>query len=447
MSKYAHDGSPHLASALVKWGRKYVFRGSGPSEFDKHVLTLFWGNALTGAIIFLSTPMLSRIYAPEDFGLLHAVFATTMLFNGASTLKYETAIVMAADEKESMALASLSFLILLTITLSVALLLLAGDGYIVQLLKTDRLRPYYPIILVLLLFQGIGRIQSSLLIHQRAFRHFSLLNVVRVFFRQTIATAYGLVIIPHVRGLLSGRVVAEGMTCILVFLRYPSWLKQRHSFAQLQKLAVKYRQFPLIATASQYVHTLTLHAHVFMILRFFDEEHAGYYTVAAALIEQSFGVITGAVSNVYFKAASQAFQEKGALALRQVYLATLKKTFIIIVLPTVALIIGGTTLLPFFLGETWHEAGKIIRILAIWKFFELVNRPVSATFAILNKQQILLYLRLFSLVLRFCSILAFHQTFTICMLALTCSASVHYILYTVIQYRYITRLLKENVPT
>ncbi len=422
-----------------------LFRKNVPSEFDRDVITLFLGNLVAGAMLFLSTPVLSRIYVPGNFGLFQAVLAATTIFNETSTLKYDTAIIMAADENESTALASLSFLILLTMTLVVALLFLAGDTYIVQLLKTDRLRPYYPTILLLLFLQGIGRIQGYVLIHKRAFKHFSLLNVVRVFCRQTIVIVYGLVIMPHVKGLLSGRIIAESMACILVFLRYPAWLKQRPAFAQLKSVAVKYKQFPLIATVSQYLHTVTLHLHVFMILRFFDEEHAGYYTLAAALIEQSFGVVTRAVSNVYFKAASQAFQEGGAQALRQVYLTTIKKTFLIIVPPTVALIVGGATLLPFILGDGWYMAGKIIRILAIWKFFELMNGPVSATFAILNKQEILLYLRLFSFTLRYGSILLFHQTFTICILALTCSASVHYILYNVLQYKAITRLLKDDV--
>ena len=63
------------------------------SEFNKNVFTLIKGTTLAQLIVILASPILTRIYTPEDFGVF-ALFSSALLILGAvATGKYELALM------------------------------------------------------------------------------------------------------------------------------------------------------------------------------------------------------------------------------------------------------------------------------------------------------------------------------------------------------------------
>ena len=67
-------------------------------------LTLFAGNVIAQSIGVALAPLLSRLYSPDDFGVLGALNALVMVSLPLVSLRYELGIPRAASERESLAL-------------------------------------------------------------------------------------------------------------------------------------------------------------------------------------------------------------------------------------------------------------------------------------------------------------------------------------------------------
>ena len=64
------------------------------SEFLKNIITLFSGASIAQLIPVIVAPILSRIYLPEQFGLLGVLMALIGIFSVVATFQYESAIML-----------------------------------------------------------------------------------------------------------------------------------------------------------------------------------------------------------------------------------------------------------------------------------------------------------------------------------------------------------------
>ena len=70
----------------------------------------------------------------------------------------------------------------------------------------------------------------------------------------------------------------------------------------------------------------------------------------------------------------------------------------------------------------WETSGVIMQIMAFGMFFKFITSPISTTFTILNKQEISFYITIFSLILRFFTMLYFNESLVLMLYALSASS-------------------------
>ena len=83
------------------------------------VSVLMAGTLISQLIPFLISPILTRIFTPQEFGAFGLYFSITMIFSVFITGRYEMAIMLPKDDRDSMSLVGLS----LCITFSVSAIL------------------------------------------------------------------------------------------------------------------------------------------------------------------------------------------------------------------------------------------------------------------------------------------------------------------------------------
>ena len=69
--------------------------------FFRNVALLAIGSASAQALSFLLTPVLSRLYGPDDFGLFGCFFALTGVISSVVTLQYSQALVLPEHDHEA----------------------------------------------------------------------------------------------------------------------------------------------------------------------------------------------------------------------------------------------------------------------------------------------------------------------------------------------------------
>ena len=60
-------------------------KGFPRSEFGKNVLTLITGTSVAQAIPIALSPVLTRLYTPEDFGILYLFVSISAVFSSIAT--------------------------------------------------------------------------------------------------------------------------------------------------------------------------------------------------------------------------------------------------------------------------------------------------------------------------------------------------------------------------
>ena len=81
------------------------------SEFTRNVLTLMTGTTIAQAIPIVISPILTRIYTPEDFGLFALFIAITSVFGSIATGRYELAIMLPNKDENAINILALGLII------------------------------------------------------------------------------------------------------------------------------------------------------------------------------------------------------------------------------------------------------------------------------------------------------------------------------------------------
>jgi O-antigen/teichoic acid export membrane protein len=76
-----------------------LFNRLSKSPFIKNVLTIAGGTGFAQVISIFTAPIITRIYTPEDYGILGIYMMFTGIIGTISTLKLANAIIVEKDDK------------------------------------------------------------------------------------------------------------------------------------------------------------------------------------------------------------------------------------------------------------------------------------------------------------------------------------------------------------
>ena len=105
------------------------------SEFSRNVLTLMTGTTIAQAIPIAISPILTRIYTPEDFGLFAIFIAITSIFGSMANGRYELAIMLPTKDEDAINIFALGFIISTFISLVLLLLVVLFHDFFCSTFK------------------------------------------------------------------------------------------------------------------------------------------------------------------------------------------------------------------------------------------------------------------------------------------------------------------------
>ena len=88
---------------------------SSKSHFSRDILTLVTGTTIAQIITILASPVITRLYGPEAFGLLAIFTSITSIISVIICLRYEPAIMLPKSDEEAANVFGLCILIVLRI--------------------------------------------------------------------------------------------------------------------------------------------------------------------------------------------------------------------------------------------------------------------------------------------------------------------------------------------
>lgn len=353
------------------------------NRFARSVSVLVGGTAFGQALLVLVSPLLTRLYSPEDFGLL-AVYAGLLgSFTVIASLRYELAIPLPDDDRDAASVAILSLIVVLGITLLAITILWTWGQPITELLNTPALRPYLWLLPLGLLLGGLYQVLNYWAIRTK---QFSVIARTRIS-QSTSQVAVQLggafmgplaLLLSHVAGQAAGN-----STLALLAARRHAELFGAVRWTHIKAAAIRWRRFPLFDTWSGLGNVAGLQLPPILFAALFTPAAAGIYMLAHRVLQTPMSLLGHAIAQVFFSQSAEAKRE-GRLA--PLVAGIHKQLAYFAMPPALLLILSGPELFALVFGNEWRQSGQFAQWMAPWLYLVFITSPLSQLFSVLEKQ-------------------------------------------------------------
>lgn len=349
--------------------------GKAGSPFARNVLTLMGGTAIAQAIPLLASPVLARLYTPEQFGALAILLAVANPLSLLVCGRYEQTVVLPREDEKANALARLGLLLAVAISLLLAAVIwslrdvfagwLGGATALVPLMLSP----------ALFLLMGFFQPLNNWLIRRQAFRAMGLNKLVQTTGITLVSLALGLTAYQH--GLLVGYIAGWSAFVAIGVLqvRWKGFRFRPWDLAAMRAAANEYRSFPLYNALPAALNTATLSVPVFLLAQSFDKEVTGQFNLCRQTILVPVTFLASSYMQVYMQRASRTVNEGRPV------LAPLLKGLRVMGLVAAGLVLvlvaAGPLLFGLVFGTPWTTAGEYARVLALPIAMQLLVMPFT----------------------------------------------------------------------
>lgn len=397
------------------------------------VATLMSGTALSQGILFAATPLLTRLYSPEEFGVFALYVSILAPISMISSWRYETAIMLPQDNEDAKALLMLSFLITIFMSILTLLLIVVFENMMILYL-TDDIGLFVWMVPLGVFFSGIVQILTTWNTRNELYKNIAQSKVMRS--STAVSVQIGAkTVIPFAGGLIWGNLI--GSIVALFILLYKTIKQQslklnKPSYNRIKKNAKEYDKFPKYQTFTSFINSFSLVIPTIFLSFFYSAEIAGYYALANRVLMAPVTLISGSIRNVYYQKASQKFNLNESI--KNLYVKTTLNLLKISFIPFLIVAIFAEPIFIYVFGDKWVISAEFTQILLIMTIMSFINPASAMTIYILGLQKFSLIFTVISTLLRAFALLAGYLFFdnyymSLAFLALTASALTLYLIF------------------
>ena len=339
------------------------------------------GNALAQLITIAASPVLTRLYTPEEFGLLAVYMALTTILGVIVSGRYQMAIALPESEREALEVTRLSLAIVLLFVLLTGVFVLFGREWLAAALNVPALGDY-----LLLLPVSVFLIGSFTVFRLWSVRDRQFARVGKARIRQVLASVTVQIVCAPLGalGLLLGQLANQGMGVRSLGRDAVARTEFREAgWSRLRAALVRYRRFPLLTIWAALMNRTSLLLPTLFFTVLFGPAAAGFYALASRILKTPSDVFVGAIISVFHTTAPAALREGW---LRGLILATHERVSALALPPLAFAAIIAPPLFAVVFGAEWTVAGEYGRWIIVLVYFSLVASPLTGVFSALEKQ-------------------------------------------------------------
>lgn len=364
--------------------KKYIPK----SEFSRNVLTLMTGTTIAQAIPVAISPILSRLYTPDDFGVFGLYFGISMILSVLVTARFEIAILLPAKDEDAINVMALSLVISGFITLLLFLLVFFLSDWFAMLLNDDTIKPWLYWIPLSTLLIGVYQSFNYWITRKKYYKRLVWSRVSRSANTSAFSMAGGLIPLQPGGGLIIADIIGQGFAAGVlgkgIYQKDRDWLKFITT-ARIKQMAKRYINFPKFQVISGLLERLAGQSPVLLLTSFFNFTVSGYFSFSQRMVMAPANLVSGAIGDVFRQEASSRFASEGSC--QAIFLSTLKKLVLLSVVPFVILFFIVPDMFAFIFGAEWRTAGEYAQIMMIMFLLQFIVSPLSGIFMIAEKQQ------------------------------------------------------------
>lgn len=387
---------------FAKWA--LLARRFGSSSLLRNLAAAATGTAAGQVVTFAFSPLITRIYSPEVFGLQGVFLSLLSILSPVIALRYPMAMVVAEDEADAGRLARLSMMIAFVLSLALSLLLLAARAPVLALIGAESLGLliwFLPLALFCVALQDVADYHAARL---GRFRLVGVVTVVQAFLTN-LARVLGGLIAPVAGVLMAVTSIAPSIQASLLSVggRGHRAFAPRLSRSEAWLLMKKYAAFALYRAPTDLLNAASQSVPVILLAALFSPAAAGLYALTRSVLNLPTNVIGAAAGNVLYARYAE-------LARTGRPVTPLLTRSTLALLAFAPFIIGAAWCSPLVFaivfGEEWREAGRYAQWMGVWIALMVANIPTARIAPVIGRQKLALLFNILLLAVRVLAVLA-----------------------------------------
>ena len=367
------------------------------SRLRRNVIGLVKANSLSLALPFLASPLLTRLYQPEDFAVLAVFVSALTVLLSVVTFRFDYVLPNAVSDAQAASLFAAGMLVLLVGTAIISLALVTINLSVFSDYTLLLQVPH----LVWLLSAGLFALGTANMLKS----WFIWMGDLRPVGKSTISLAVcnvsasiGLGVLSFsVTGLVGAVVLSSTVgTLVLAFIASQKLQQSFQSFRlSIFSATVKsFRNSAAVCMVSSLCSAAALTTPIFLLAWAYPPKEVGWFMLMHRLVAAPLGTLISALGQGFWSHAASMVRSGSYGALRADHLDVTRK-LALLAMPTALFCLAG----PFFVGpifgrENWAGAGHVLLVMAPMFIGSLVFTPTNHL-VVLKKKHFQIYTDLF----------------------------------------------------
>ena len=349
------------------------------SEFSKNILTLMSGTVVAQAIPIAITPILTRIYSPEEFGLFALFFSILAIFSVVANGRYESAVMLPVKDEDAINIFALGVIINTTVSILLFIIVTVFNSEITELLGNKEISIWLYFIPISLFFIGLFNILTTFNNRQKNYQDIADALIVKSIVMATVQITIGL-LKSGATGLISGQIFSQLFANMRLLKNIIKDKRVIYSIniVKISFLAKRYIKFPLFSLPSALANVLSGHLSNILISSLFSVTTLGLYSLVQRILGVPSSLIGKSISMVYYEEGTREIGRTGSAI--EIFNSTLKKLILIAIPSFGVLFFTVEELFALVFSEEWRIAGSYAQIVIPMFFFSFIVSSLSATY-------------------------------------------------------------------
>ena len=388
---------------------RQAFKKVWHSRFARSVAILASGTAAAQAITMAFSPLITRLYGPEVFGLLGVFVTLISILAPIAALTYPIAIILPKKDSHAMGIAKLAFSIALIVSTITAIVLFFLGDLLLRLVKSDALLDYIMLVPLAMMFAAMLQINQQWLIRKKQFKLTAKIAIAQAFIISSTQAIFGwLNPIPAVLIIIATFSAILHAFMMLIGIKYnPSAQATMlpHDLPEkISQLAKNYKEFVIYRTPQVFMNAVSQSLPILMLASFFGPTASGFYTIGKMVLGMPSTLISKSMGDVFYPRITEAAHKNENLT-SLVSRATFALAMIGFI-PFAIVIISGPYLFGVVFGSEWVMAGEYARWLAFWFYTMFFTTAIAQTIPVIRQQKLDLIFTVYKVSVRLLSLTA-----------------------------------------
>lgn len=380
------------------------------SKFVRNVAIVATGTAGAQAISMAFSPIITRLYGPEAFGVLGTFTALLAVLTPLAAFSYPIAIVLPKHDADAKGLARLSLKIAAVTCLLVFFVLWGFRDLLVETFNLQKIESFVLLLPVAMFFSACMAVISQWIIRKKKFKITAKVAVLQALWVNSAKVGVGffspvatfLIVLTTLGGALHALMLWIGMRKSLQRDFRIEKKSQEKLTVKQKNLAWKYSDFVYYRTPQILFNSASSSFPVIILSTIFGPAEAGFYALARMALAAPSRLISRSVNTVFYPRITEEINSHGD-AKNLIIKATLALAAANVI-PYGFIVAFGPTVFSFVFGEEWVVAGEYARWMAIFLFAGFITGPSIAALPALSKQGFFLVFEIFSFSIRMMAI-------------------------------------------